>query len=547
MKNFIRAGSLMAGLSLAMLHMDVNAGDAEDKEVEQTFGNVSFPISCNEAAQAGFQRSLALLHHMMYAEAFRRFTELTSSHPDCAMLHWGVAMTRFHPLWPGVPGELKDQQGADAIKRARDLKPATARERGFIRATQRFYDGWEKKTYNVRLKSWAAGQKQLYLEHKDDPEAAVFYALSQLAVAPKKDRTFAGQKKAGALLENLYSQYPTHPGVIHYTIHAYDNPVLAEDALVAARAYDKIAPDVPHALHMPSHIFVRLGYWNETVDWNLRSAEAALNFPVGDFVSHHYPHAMDYLAYAYLQMANSTKARGALESIFVRTQYQPTFVSGYALAAMPARYVLERKEWEEAAVLPIRKPASFVWDKFPQVEAITYFARALGSVRSGNVHGARLNLSTLKRLLQRTEEMGQQYWATLIDAQRQAIEAWMLYVEGDYDKGLAMMAAAADQEDSVDKHPVTPGNILPLRELYGDMLMTSARYEEALEAYEASLQISPNRYYSIHGAGRAAELAGNGKKASAHYSELLALGGDQGHDREEMKQAMEFIGVGEEE
>ncbi|WP_051560158.1 tetratricopeptide repeat protein [Marinobacterium jannaschii] len=549
MNTLMRAGSLVFSFWLMMLHMDVAAGDADATAtaVENRYGDVRFDISCSEDARKGFNESLALLHHMMYAEAHRRFSELISLHPDCAMLYWGVSMTRFHPLWPGEPDEIKSQQGADAIAKARQLKPSEPIERAFIRATQRFYDGWKERSYEQRIKRWAKAQKKLYMEYKDNTEAAVFYALSQLAIAPKSDRSFSKQKEAGALLESLYTQQAQHPGVIHYIIHAYDNPELARQALQAARAYDKIAPDVPHALHMPSHIFVRLGHWVETVNWNLRSANAALNFPVGSFVSHHYPHAQDYLIYAYLQMANSTKARAALESIYVRTQYQPTFVSGYALAAMPARYQLERKQWAEAAILPIRKPTGFPWDKFPQVEAITYFARALGAVRNGNVHAARLNLATLNRLLEHTTKAGQTYWATLIDAQRQAIEAWILYLEGNYDAGLKLMAKAADQEDSVDKHPVTPGSVLPLREIYGDMLMNSQRYEDALDAYEASLEISPNRYYSIHGAGRAAELAGNSRKASAHYSELLSLTGDLGHEREETRQAMSYIGVSSDE
>ena len=507
----------------------------------QSLGNVSFPSSCQSEAQPRLERGLALLHHMMYAEALKEFSALAAAHPNCSLAHWGMAMTHFKPLWPGRPSPEALRKGANAVAQALARQPQDPREQAYIAAAAAFFNDWKNVDHATRIAAWEKAQKKLYEDNPDDMNAAALYALSHLATAPKADKTFSHQKTAGALLEQLYRQESRHPGVIHYTIHAYDNPMLAARAETVARAYDKIAPEVPHALHMPTHIFVRLGIWPDTISWNIRSAQAALNFPVQGNVSHHYPHAEDYLIYAYLQQADETKARGTLASLDARNNYQPTFVSGYALASMPARFALERKQWSDAAQLPLRKPNTFPWEKFPQVEAFTYFARALGAARSGKLSAAKQNLNTLTKLLQRTQEAGQIYWATLIEAQHKAISAWVSYAEGDKEQALAMLQGAADQEDSVDKHPVTPGSVLPVRELLGDMLLLEGNNKAALAAYEASLKISPNRYYSLHGAGRAAELAGNAEKARQYYSQLVELSGNNGANREELAQAQAFL------
>ena len=511
------------------------------RNAKQNLGDVSFATSCKPTSQKQLERGLALLHHMMYAEARKTFTQLSKDDTSCPMAHWGIAMTLFQPLWPNRPGETQMQQGAEAINKARELKPGTAREQGYVDATAAFFTDWQNTDYAARIARWSEAQKQLYDANSGDINAATLYALSHLATAPKADKTFTHQKTAGALLEKLYQQSPQHPGVIHYTIHAYDNPLLAKRAVDMAKAYDQIAPAVPHALHMPTHIFVRLGLWSDTISWNIRSAEAALNFPVNNATSHHYPHAVDYLIYGYLQQADEERAEETLAELASRQKYQPTFVSGYALAAAPARYALERRQWAEAAELPVRQPLRFPWLKFPQVEALTHFARALGAARNGQLTVAEDNLRTLGTMLQRTRKAGQDYWATLIEAQHKAVEAWIQYGKGNTAEALSLIQAAADQEDSVDKHPVTPGAVLPLRELLGDMLRLEGEYNDALTAYEASLKISPNRYYSLYGAGRSAEKAGESTAAANYYRRLLLLSGTNGKGRTELAHAEAFL------
>ena len=344
----------------------------------------------------------------------------------------------------------------------------------------------------------------------------------------------------GALLDELFAKEPAHPGVLHYTIHAYDNPMLASRAIAAARAYDKIAPDVPHALHMPTHIFVRLGIWPDVISWNVRSAKAALKYPAGESVSHHYPHALDYLIYAYLQRTADKEAEETLQKIRKNDSYQKTFVSAYALAAIQARYALERRQWDSAAALEVLYSDSFPWETFPQIEAITYFARGLGAVRSNDAAAATIALEKLDTLYERTVTAGRGYWAVLVDAQRKTVGAWITYAEGKNDEALRMMREAADLEDSVDKHPVTPGAVLPARELLGDMLVLSGKPAEAIEAYQISLDISPNRFNSLYGAGHAAELAGDSELAKAYYSKLIQVILTDS-DRPEIKQAKIFL------
>jgi tetratricopeptide (TPR) repeat protein len=519
-------------------------GDQETEVDSSKFGdlgNVEIPISCEPEVQPKMNRALALIHHMMYAQAQHRFEELSNQYPNCAMLYWGQAMALFHPLWPVIPSEEKLAAGSAALEKAESISTINQRERDYINAAKAFYGDWKTKPYSDRIAAWEVAQKQLHNNYPEDVEAAAFYALSHLATAAKDDQSFSHQKQAGRLLEQLFQQAPTHPGVIHYTIHAYDNPSLANRAVKAARAYDQIAPDVPHALHMPTHIFVRLGMWNDANSWNRRSGSSALKHPAGKYISHHYPHALDYLIYGYLQTAENDQATKVLTAINERKGYQPSFVSGYALAAIPARQYLELRQWKQASTLPVQIPEDFPWEKFPELEAITYFAIGLGSARQKNISDTEKAIRKLDELHQKTVESGKAYWAVLVDAQRKAVSAWLLFDKGKQQEALQLMAIAADLEDSVDKHPVTPGAILPARELLGDMLMLTGDYKKAADAYATALSIGPNRFNSLYGAAKAAQLAGDRSVAKSYYQTLLTVTNDNSTDRQELVEARAFV------
>jgi tetratricopeptide (TPR) repeat protein len=457
------------------------------------------------------------------------------------MAHWGIAMSIIHPLWGERPTEAALKKGQSALAKAKALKPSTERESAYVSAAERFFRNWENTAYPAQLAAFEAGFKELHESYPDDIDAAAFYALAHLATAPKADRTFAHQKEAGALLEKLHAKAPEHPGLFHYIIHAYDNPMLADRALVVARGYDKIAPDVPHALHMPSHIFVRLGLWPDAIAWNVRSAAAALRQPVGDATSLHYAHALDYLIYAYLQRSQDGKAQEVLEKMNAVANFQPSFITAYAIAAVQARYPLERGRWAEAAALPLRTHGSFPWGKYPGAESITYFARGIGAARSGDTEGARQAIEALEKLHAQMVQSGESYWAVHADAQRKSVAAWLAFSGDDKKQALKLMREAADLEDSVDKHPVTPSAVLPARELLGDMLLSLKRSAEAIRAYEASLRISPNRFNSLYGAGRAAELAGDKQKANTYYMRLVEISSEADAETPAIAQARQFL------
>ncbi len=481
-------------------------------------GVVELETTCEADAHADLTNGVALLHHMMYEQSAEAFDAAAEADPQCAMAQWGIAMTQLHPLWaPPTKDELK--RGREAVSKARALEPSNARERAYIEAIAAFFE--MEGDFGERLAAWEEMQRAVYAAHPDDEDAGAFAALARLAVAPKNDKTFAAQKEAGMLVEKLHAEHPEHPGLFHYTIHAYDNPVLAERALEVAHAYDKLAPEVPHALHMPSHIFVRVGDWDNVASWNRRSADAALKHPVGGVTSMHYAHAIDYLVYARLQQGRDADAVAAIEELEAVRAIQPHLVSAYALAAAPARVALERRNWADAAALPVRHPDSFAWEDFPAAESITWFARGVGAARVGDTDGAREALEQLDVLYKRLE--GDAYWAVHTDAQRKAVAAWLAFAKDNSKEALKLMQAAADIEDSVDKHPVTPGAVLPARELLGEMLLEMDRPAEALAAFEASLDVSIKRLNSLSGAGRAAELAGDREKALGYYREAAAL------------------------
>lgn len=459
-------------------------------------GMVNFSTSCNVDAQKAIDTGVGLLHHMMYAQAEEFFSNKMETEPDCAMMYWGYSMSLFHPLWPDT---IKDEaliRGQKALTKAKQLN-STTREKAYINAASQYFKNWRTTADKDRIVKWAKVQTLVYQQYPDDIDAAAFFALSQLVVAPKNDPAFSLNKQTGELLAKLIKIYPTHPGAIHYTIHAYDNPVLAKLAVDAARAYDKIAPDVPHSLHMPSHIFIRLGMWEEAVSWNLRSAKAALKYPTNGSTSLHYVHAIDYLIYGYLQLDKGDMATQSFAQVESHYPIQAVFPTAYALAAIPARIALEQKKWFQASQLKIQHPSYISWQKFPQVEAITYFARGLGAARHGDLKLAQQNVNVLNDLYEKTKIKSPDYWAPLVDAQRKVINAWILFAKGKKAQALIQLRQAADIEDSIDKNPVTPGAVLPARELLADMLLLNGDYAGALAAYKLTLAISPNRLNSI--------------------------------------------------
>lgn len=529
---------LLIGI-VALLTVSVQQISAQDHQ--HTYGDVDFSISCSEEAQKAFTNGLALLHHMMYEQAEAQFTEASKADPKCAMAHWGVAMTVIHPLWGERPTDEALQKGEQALAKAKELPPPTERERAYIKALEPFFDGWNSTEYADQLNAFESGYKQLHTNYPDDIDGAAFYALGHLATAPKEDKNFTHQKKAGKLLERLYAEAPRHPGLSHYIIHSYDNPMLASHAIDVARGYDKIAPEVPHALHMPSHIFVRRGLWEDVIDWNQRSAEAALRYPVDGMVSMHYAHAMDYLTYAYLQRGEDKKAHKVLETVNAASNQQPSLATAYAIAAVNARYPLERRKWDEAAMLPLHKHTNFPWTDFPAAETIIHFTRGMGAARLGDFEDARKAIAELKTLRNKLTDAGEDYWATLTDAQRITVMAWLAYAEEEEDRALALMKEAADKEDALDKHPVTPGHMLPARELLGDMLLKMNHPKEALQAYEASLATSAQRFNSLFGAAQAAELLGDTKKAKHYYTMLMDMSAKDDSGRPAIFRARKFV------
>lgn len=529
-------------ISLFVFSADPGYAQAQSltDSAEESLGKVDFAISCSKDVQTQFNKGLALLHNMMYLQAEKEFKAVVELDPDCAMAYWGIAMTLFHPLW-APPSSVELQRGWEAVQKAAALKPSTEREMGYISAVTAFYKDWKSVNHPTRISAWEKIQEEVFKANPEDIDAGAFYALAHLATAPKGDKTFTHQKEAGAILENLRTKALMHPGLFHYTIHAYDNPLLASRALEVAKEYDKIAPDAPHAQHMPSHIFVRLGLWTLTAEWNMRSAEAAKKQSKPGELSLHYIHAMDYLIYAYLQKAQDKKAQDTLITINKIERYQGSFASAYGIAAAQARYFLELRQWEKAAKLKLRTHSTFPWDKYPWFEAITYFARGLGAARSKDTDRARDSIRTLDTFYERSKKAGQDYWGVLVDSQRKTVAAWTAYSEGETDKALQIMKKAAEIEDSVDKHPVTPGAVLPARELLGDMLVLLGKYGEAIDAYEASLLISPNRFNSLYGAGHAAESACDFKKAKLYYSKLIELTSSVDSDRPSLKRAKAFL------
>jgi len=507
-------------------------------------GSVHFPVSCSPSAQKDFERAVAMLHSFWYNEAEKTFSEVTRTDPRCAMGYWGIAMSLYHPIWaPPTPAELK--KGATHLEKAKSISANTPRERDYIAAIAVFYQDAGKINHQKRALAYRHAMEQLSGRYPQDREAAIFFALTLLATAPATDKTYADQKRAAGILNKILPEQPNHPGIAHYMIHSYDSPQLANLALPAARSYAKIAPASPHALHMPSHIFTRLGLWQDSIQSNLTSAAAAKNHVARTHpgaASFEQLHAMDYLTYAYLQSCQDGKAkRVAEEAAAISKLDAEEFQAAYAFAAIPARYTLERRRWSEAAALQVH-PATFPWDRFRYAEAITYFARALGLARSGNAAAAGKEIEKLASIQKALEQPREEYhWGVQVEVQRLAASAWVAHAEANNEQALQLLRAAAELEDKTDKHPVTPGVVLPARELLGDLLMELDRPGHALREFEATLSNSPRRFNAMYGAARAAELSGDRKKAREHYAKLIELCADTDFPRLELQNAKAFL------
>lgn len=481
-------------------------------------GTVQLEGGCGDKRLDSFiAYGLALVHHMTFDEAEKVFDEVRAADPDCFWGHWGKALTYIHPLWPDEPGEERMKSGLALTSQALGLAK-NERENVLGKVLASFYKDGLAKTQKQRLQtyeqSWAAAYKQL----PNDQEIKAFYALSLIATADPADKTYAQQKKAGNLMEEVLQVIPDHPGGFHYIIHAYDYPELAQNALQAAAKYDKIAPEVAHALHMPTHIYTRLGMWPESIAWNLRSAGTAFKSSMNGTKSMHYFHALDYLVYAYLQRGEDEKALKIASDIHqLKGPFQAHASAAYALAAVDARIALERQQWEKAAAIEARSPEHFEWDKYPEFEALPHFAIGLGAARSNKLDKAAEALANMNRLQQKVTSS---YWKEQIDIQKAAVQAWIAFAQNKKTEALGMMKKAAQQEAATNKHAVTPGELLPASELLGDMLLALNKPGEAIVQYEAALKRSPGRLNSITHAATAAKLSGN-KEKEKHFNELL--------------------------
>lgn len=490
-------------------------------------GTVDFPVSCNADAQAKISRAVALLHSFGYEEARLAFADSAKADPRCAMAYWGIARTWYHPVWaPPTPAELR--AGAEALQKAVQLEPQSGRERDYIDALGVFYERWESVDHKTRARNYERALARVSERNPSDDEAAIFHALQLVALGymDPADKTYAWQRKGSEILNRLLPTHQDHPGVAHYIIHAVDCPPLAELGLKAARSYAAIAPDSPHALHMPSHIFTRLGMWDDSIASNIassRSAVARAQRMHGGGGSFDQLHAVDYLVYAYLQEGRDTSARKLLDEMDSITRLDAEdFAAAYAFAASPARWALERHDWKAAAALEV-KPAWFSWSRYPNAEALVHYARAIGAARGGDLAEARRSLAKLEAIRKALPATPGYDWSASIAPQSEAANALIVWEEGRKQEGIRLLRIAADHEDAVEKSPVTPGALLPAREMLADLLLENGAAADALKEYETVLKTAPRRLNSFTGAAAAAEKSGDRIKARAYAGQLKEL------------------------
>jgi tetratricopeptide (TPR) repeat protein len=561
--------SVLGGIALSVVacgHGSPPSSGGEAKSITTTnlaagdlrkSGTVHLDITCKPEVRADFQTSLALLHSFFYEEARRRFTDLAARDRDCAMAHWGLAMTWYHPLWaPPTARELAEGKSAVREAKAR-LANASDLERGFVDAIDAFFrtDDEEPASTNVaqschgprahgaRAEAFRAALDKLRMKYPKDIEVEIFDALALLATALPTDKKYEQQLAAAAMLEPLFVSHPDHPGVAHYLIHAYDYPELATRALPAARHYEAVAPWVPHALHMPSHIYTRLGMWNDSIDANRRSSQIAREYAARTFGGAAWSedlHALDYLAFAYLQTARDEDAAAVVAHVKTLSKvYDPVFSAAYAIGAIPARYALERGQWREAADLPVLRPE--VMKEFPFAFAHVEFAHAVGAARTGDVERARAAVARLAELRDSLQEPKFRWWIDQVEIQRLAGAGWTAQAEGKTDDAERDLRAASELEDRAGTHPVTPGQLLPAREQLGDLLTMRNRDADALAQYELALRSFPHRFNAHLGAARAAHKAKRDDVARAHYEQLLTIAKQATSRRAELDEARAFV------
>ena len=507
-------------------------------------GTVDFPISCSKEAQAEFHRALALFHHMTYPQARTAFERVAVVDPKCPMAHWGIAMTLFQPLWPTRPGPDALRRGWEEVQKAKELQPATERERLFIAAAEAFFTDPASSDYWARIRRWEQATEKIYAAFPDDPEAMAFYSLAHLATAPADTISRAHSDRAAEILLRLYQRNPDHPGAMHYLVHANDVPGREREQIEITRKYEAIAPRNPHALHMPTHIYTRLGEWDAVVRGNQRAAEAALEHPAGErgeFVWDEFAHAIEYLVYAYLQQGADEQAAGEIRRLRETPRLEPSFKTAFHIASTQARYTLERRAWKEAAELVPREPPSLPWDRFAWPEAVLQFARGLGSLHLDKLDGAKVARARLEELERATREAKEALFARNIQVLGLELSAWLADFEKNRERSVALMREAAEMEASTPKHAVTPGPTLPAFEQLGDLLMKHKQPAEALVAYKRAIELYPRRFNGLLGAARAARDAGKETEARNFYGELLQVS-ERGVRREALDEARSYLG-----
>ena len=508
----------------AFAHDDDAAGQSAQK-----LGKVNFPSSCSPKVREKVTRGVAMLHSFWWSQGEATFQEIANEDPNCAIAAWGFASILMYNPFVGVvpPKELARAQAA--IEKGRQMK-SSQRDKDYLEAVAAYWDDFSSKTERQRALARSAAYEKLAAKYPKDDEAQIFNALYLIATQLPTDQTYASSLKAAAILEKEFAKYPDHPGVAHYLIHAYDAPPVAQKGIPSARKYAGIAPDAPHALHMPSHIFTRVGAWQDSATTNRRSADVALKGKDFDDALHAY----DYIVYAQLQLARDGEARKTYEEASRINPSTPRFVGPYPLAAMPARLAIERGAWREAAQLePIKS-------QFPFTESNTYLARAIGAARSGDAESAKKDLKEIEARRDALKAANNNYWGTEVEVMRLAAAGWIALAENRSDEALTLMRQAADTEDKNEKHPVTPGRLLPAREQLGDMLMELKRPKEALAEYQGSMQREPNRFRGYYGAALAAEMSGDGKTARKYYTALVQMAG-KGEPRAELTVARSFL------
>ena len=499
--------------------------------------SVKFQTSCVAGVKDDFNKAVALLHSFWFPEAVKAFDSILARDPNCAMAHWGIALSHWGNPFAGIKQGRPLELTKASIDKAQTTGSPTPRERGYIQAVAQLVTATDPGSHAARIGAYETAMEQVSRDNGADTEARIFYALAIAQSASPADKTYAKNLKAAGILEPLFEKMPAHPGLAHYIIHAYDAPPLAEKALVAARKYASLAPAIPHALHMPSHTFTRVGYWKESIETNRRSAEAARKSNgAGEEL-----HALDYQTYAYLQIAQDKAAKAVVEHALAVVGGPEGAAAGaagagaYAMAAIPARYALERGAWAEAAALPAR-PSNTAY-----VEAISCFARAVGAARSGNPAAATADIDRLAALRDKLRDAKDAYWTEQVDIQRRVALAWQIFAQGRKDEAIAQLDAAADAEDATDKSAISPGPLAPARELFGYMLLEAGKPKEALAAFEATMKKEPNRFRGLYGGASAAEAAGDRVKATAYYKRLLEVANESDTERPELQQAKKFL------